>query len=138
MTQQPQQGEESTPPPAVPEQAPPTGAEQGDEVLDKHNRAILVGALCKQLANMGIRTGRKPSATAFIVRCAGGGLTQDVALCPDPDHAGRPGLYAWFWVWADGLRGEGPKTPEHMCPGEEIQTATARVARVLGVHPVGV
>lgn len=109
--------------------------------LDPTDRAALVRALCNALRQHRISvqrlmpTRRHPLASA-IMRCQGdsaGTLTQDIALSPDPN---RPDHYAWYWLWADGLRSEGAITPEHMCEGEEIETAAIAVARVLGVATV--
>jgi hypothetical protein len=106
---------------------------------DPSDRAALVAALIAGLAGDGVTAERKRALNhpraSVIIRCSGGGLTQDVALSPDPDRDGR---WLWFWLWADGLRGEGPVRPEQMCAGEEIETATSYVAKVLGVRPVAV
>ncbi|MEV0829731.1 hypothetical protein [Nonomuraea rubra] len=115
-------------------QAPPASV-----TLDPSDRGALVEALTAHLIAAGVDVKRKPSINhpraSVIIRCSGGGLTQDVAISPHPDQDGR---WLWFWLWADGLRGEGPLRPEQMCPGEEIETATTAVAKVLGVRPVAV
>jgi hypothetical protein len=134
MTEQTyEKAEGVTPTPAVPEQAPPTGARQDP---NPGSRADLVAALLDHLGRLGIATGQ-PARSALVaglrITCSGGGLTQKIALTADPV---RPGRYQWVWLWADGLRGEGPITPERMCAGEEIETATSAVARVLGVRHV--
>lgn len=104
---------------------------------DPRNPAALAGSLCDRLRSYGVRATRKNlpggQGAGAVVACAGGGLNQLIALRPDPD---RPGMYRWYYLWSDGLRGEGPVTPEPICPGEEIATAITSVARVLGVRPV--
>lgn len=108
------------------------------EILDPHNRALLVGALHVALRDMGIEHRRHPPSGGrgtFLLTARGGGLTQQLALCKDPN---RPGFWAWFWLWADGLRGEGQLTPEYLCPAEDIAMASTRLAKVLGVAPAKV
>lgn len=118
--------------------APQPSPGDHDMVLDPHNRAVLVGALGVALRGLGIES-RQHLPTAqrgtFLVTARGGGLTQQLALCKDPD---RPGCWAWWWLWADGLRGEGPLTPEYLCPGEDVDRASTRLARVLGVTSAAV
>lgn len=110
-----------------------------EELPDPRSRSALTDALIIELGRHKITAVRKTSLphprASQVIRCFGGGLTQDIALSPDPQ---RPDRWRWYWRWADGLRGEGPITPEEMCPGEDIRTAATSVAKVLGVRPVAV
>lgn len=146
MTDAQKQQAEAAQPPTVPEQAPPAGSEPAapgaspipQQVGDPSNRSVIVAALGDALAAQGIHTRQYPPRGDdkwFGVLAAGGGMTQMVALKADEQ---RPGRYAWYWLWADGLRGEGPITTERACDGEDISTACTKIARVLGVTPVAV
>ncbi|MEU4228276.1 hypothetical protein AB0F17_28615 [Nonomuraea sp. NPDC026600] len=146
MTDERKPQEEAPPAPTIPEQAPSAGSDpaalgaspDSPQVTDPCNRAVIVGALQSALANLGVHTKQyRPTRHdgSFGVLASGGGMTQMVALKADGK---RPGRYAWYWLWADGLRGEGPITTERACDGEDISTACTRIARVLGVVPVAV
>lgn len=135
---------EAAQPPTVPEQAPAAGSEPAEgacpapQVGDPSNRSVMAAALRASLALQGIRTKQFPPTRkdgSWGVLTMGGGMSQMLALQADDQ---RPGRYAWYWLWSDGLRGQGPITTERACDGEDISTACTRIARVLGVNPVAV
>lgn len=143
MTDARKDQEEAPQGPTVPEQAPSAGSTEPadpapDQSMDPANRSTMVAALQQALAVLGVGSKQYPPtarSSSYGVLASGGGMTQMVSLQDDPD---RPGRYAWHWLWADGLRGEGAITTERACDGEDISTACAKIARVLGVTPVAV
>ncbi|MBP2703495.1 hypothetical protein JOL79_06745 [Microbispora sp. RL4-1S] len=124
---------------STPADTPEAAAAAPAPVVDPRNRASLAEALRTALSQLDVVT--RPLASDRVgeprgLLARGGGLTQAVILQPDPDPVNRPNLYAWYWLWSDGFRGTDGTSAEILCAGEDITTAAARVAHVLGVAGV--
>lgn len=117
----------------------PVGDATGGGILDPHDRVALAFALAVELHNLGVTSRIVPPGNGCdvpLIRTKRDLLTQEVALDVDPERPGDPEqpLYAWFWVWPEGSRGNArDPSVQRFMPAEDITEAAAKIAKVLGV-----